>query len=108
MQQLAAIPIQTLLRELHPKQFGVYDVELARDAELTYFNQISRSMDFHVWSVEVVEARLTLDAVTSSILASDLEDVPVALLARVNREVDIRATCMVGAQEIATLRPVLP
>ena len=42
--QPEATPVQTLIRDLHPKQFGVYDVELVRDAEMEYFSQISRTL----------------------------------------------------------------
>ena len=106
--QPEATPVQTLIRDLHPKQFGVYDVELVRDAEMEYFSQISRTMDYHVWAVEVHSARLTLDVVTASALSSDLDDIPVEVVARVNQGDTLRATLMLGPGAVKALKPVLP
>ena len=106
--QPQSIPVQTLIRDLHPKQFGVYDVELVREAEMEYFSQIARTLDFPVWAVEVESARIRLDAVTAGALTSDVDDIAVDVVAKVNRGVTIKATLMLGPHAVESMKPVMP
>jgi hypothetical protein len=56
----------------------------------------------------VESARIRLDAVTAGALTSDVDDIAVDVVAKVNRDVTIKATLMLGPHAVESMKPVMP
>lgn len=103
------IATQTLLRDLHPKQFGRYDVHVGREHETSLFHMVAKAMDFPVWAVHILEARVDLNTTTAEALRDEFEDVVVEVVFRVNAEPQVlKAVLMVPSVHIEALSPVKP
>lgn len=109
MMTLPMINTKDLLKTLHPKQFGRYDVRLDRDYELVLFHWCAEAMDFPVWAVDVKQAQIDLNMGSASALGGLENEVMVYLTFQVNNEdTTYTAKLLLPSASIEALSPVMP
>ena len=104
----AAIETQTLLRDLHPKQHGLYLVTLHPDWEIPLFYELSLQIHDPVWAVEVEKLILDLNESTAAALRNPIGAVQVLATFTPNKwPISVTNPIMVDAEGVAKLTPIL-